>query len=113
MEKICYCILSRKDGNRRDSLFQIRRDKIWNVFYLMIFVLWLSIMFHIQSVGYNLLSSINMTASKAFANPLFVISTLFFFNMVSEKIVKYIGNRCKKEQLFMICRCAGIREFAP
>ncbi|HBV81252.1 MAG TPA: hypothetical protein DEB74_00340 [Lachnospiraceae bacterium] len=30
---------------------------------------------------------------------------------VSEKIVKYIGNRCKKEQLFMICRCAGIREF--
>ncbi len=30
---------------------------------------------------------------------------------VSEKIVEYIGNRCKKEQLFMICRCAGIREF--
>lgn len=30
---------------------------------------------------------------------------------VSEKIVEYIGNRCKKEQLFMICTCACIREF--
>lgn len=30
---------------------------------------------------------------------------------VSRKIVEYIGNRCKKEQLFMLCECVGIREF--
>ena len=29
---------------------------------------------------------------------------------VSEKIVQYIGDRCKKEQLFMICECTGVRE---
>lgn len=28
---------------------------------------------------------------------------------VSKKIVQYIGDRCKKEQLFVICECAGVK----
>lgn len=30
---------------------------------------------------------------------------------VSKRIVEYIGNRCKKEQLFMICECVGVKSF--
>ena len=38
-----------------------------------------------------------------------IISVMY--SDVAKNIVDYIGNRCKKEQLFMICECEGVRNF--